>query len=196
MSGFDVIAGSVLLLSGVVGFTRGATREVTSLVAFLLAAEIALFGLRYSAPIVERFIHAPWAAKMASLLVVFLLAYIGLRTVGGTLIRGVRRLGLSSLDRALGAAVGFARGVVVLGVGALVIEAALPAANLPGWIADARLFPLARASGAALLTVAPRDWKRRAGETPLFRRLVTDAPVAAESAPPRRGLGVLVETAR
>ena len=38
MTGFDYIAGAILLVSGVIGFFRGATRELVTVIAFLAAA--------------------------------------------------------------------------------------------------------------------------------------------------------------
>jgi membrane protein required for colicin V production len=41
---FDIIAGLLLLVSGVTGWMRGASRELTSALSFIFAAAIALLA--------------------------------------------------------------------------------------------------------------------------------------------------------
>jgi len=60
MTLFDIIAGLLLLASGVFGFIRGFTREVTTVLAFIAAAVIAVWALRYTGPLVRDAIHTPW----------------------------------------------------------------------------------------------------------------------------------------
>ena len=148
MTGFDFIAGGVLLVSGLLGFLRGATRELTTVIAFIAAVAAAIFGLRISAPLARHFIHTPWLANVAAVLVVFIIVYIIVRLIGGRLTRGVRQTGLSSLDRALGFAIGLARGVVAVGVIVLLIRAATPPERMPAWFTHARTYPVANAAGA------------------------------------------------
>src|ERR1043165_3755010 len=103
---FDIGAGVVLLASGAFGFFRGFTREVTTLIALVVAAAIALIGLRYTGPTAGHVIHTDWMASAAAVLAVFIVAYIVLRLIGGYLTRQVRQTAaLSSLDRVLGFAI-------------------------------------------------------------------------------------------
>lgn len=156
MTGFDFFAGAILLVSGLIGFWRGATREVTTVIAFIAAVVGSIFALRISGPIARHFIHTAWLANVAAVLAVFVLIYIVVRLVGGRLTRGVRQTGLSSLDRALGFAIGLARGVVMVGIVVLLIRAATPPERVPGWFTHARIYPVANAAGAALRVLAPK----------------------------------------
>ncbi|HEY7851637.1 MAG TPA: CvpA family protein [Caulobacteraceae bacterium] len=156
MTGFDLIAGGILLVSGLVGFLRGATRELTTVIAFIAAVAGSIFALRFSGPVARHFIHTGWLANVAAVLAVFIVIYIIVRLVGGRLTSGVRQTGLSSLDRALGFAIGLARGVVAVGVLVLLIRAATPAERMPIWFTHARTYPMANAAGAALRVLAPK----------------------------------------
>jgi membrane protein required for colicin V production len=156
MTLFDYIVGAVLLISGVMGFARGATREVTTVIAFLLAAIIAVFGLRYTGPIAQHAIHTVWMADAAAILGLFIIVYIILRLIGGALTRGVRTAGLSGLDRTLGFGIGLVRGLVVIGIVSLLIGAALPPQRTPVWVTQAKLYPLALAAGDGLRTFGPK----------------------------------------
>lgn len=157
---FDYGALLVLVGSGLLGLLRGFTREVTTVVAFVLAAVVALFGLRFTAPFARHVIHTPWMANTAAVLVLFVLAYIVLRLIGGVVTRQVRdTAGLSGLDRILGFGVGVVRALVVLGAFSLLITAATPAERMPKWITAARLWPMSETTGKMLRMFAPEGLK-------------------------------------
>ena len=65
MTQFDYIVIAILAISGIVGFIRGAAREVVTVLAFLLAAMAAMFGLRFAGPIARATLAA--TAMKASL---------------------------------------------------------------------------------------------------------------------------------
>jgi len=189
MTAFDFVAGAILLVSGLVGLARGATREVTMVIALVLAALIAVFGLRFTAPIAHHFIATVWMANVAAILVLFIIAYVILRAIGGVLTRGVRATALSGADRALGFAIGLVRGLVVLGAFVLFIHAATPPERVPAWLKDARLYPLADAAGDALRSVAPRGFRLAKDMAPTVADAVVE-PSTQQNAPgdpPRHG---------
>ncbi|MBA3811410.1 MAG: CvpA family protein [Caulobacteraceae bacterium] len=183
MTLFDILAGSVFLISGVIGFARGATREVTTVIAFVLAAVIAVFSLRVTAPLAHHLIATVWLANTAAILVAFVVAYILLRMVAGALHRGVRQTVLSGVDRALGFAIGLARALVVVGAFALILNAATPPERMPAWITRAKLYPLANAAGGALRAFAPQGIKVAHDVAPAVEQAGTGAPAAAPSGP-------------
>ena len=187
MTNFDYAAGFLLLVSGVVGFARGATREVTTVVAFVLAAIVAVAALRLSGPVMATVIHARWLANTAAILLVFIVAYLVFRLVGVALTRTVQQTGLSGLDRLLGFAIGLVRGVVVLGGFALLLNAAMPPERMPTWISNARLYPLADAAGGALRAFAPRGMKVAHDVAPALADAVAGEGISTQDAPAAAG---------
>jgi membrane protein required for colicin V production len=178
---FDYGAGIVLIGSGLVGFFRGFTREVTTVIAFVLAAVIAVYGLRFTAPFARHVIHTAWIANTAAVLALFIAAYIVLRLIGGFITRQVRAAAaLSSLDRALGFGVGVVRGLVVLGAFSLLINAATPPERMPPWISKARLWPLANVAGAVLKMFAPEGLKMAHTVAPAVQDAVKEGTVAGD----------------
>ncbi|HEY1930303.1 MAG TPA: CvpA family protein [Caulobacteraceae bacterium] len=155
MLAFDWAAGGLLAASAAIGLARGATREVTSIVALVIAAILAIAVGRFGDPLLHRLIHPDWLARPAGMAVVFVIAYVALRLIGGLLTRGVRDSGLSGLDRVLGLTLGLGRGLAALGAFALLLGAFVPAQRTPPWIGRARLYPLALGAGAALRAAAP-----------------------------------------
>ena len=191
MTLFDILAGAVLAVSGLIGFARGATREVISVIAFVLAAVIAVFSLRFTGATAQHFIATPWMAHAAAILVVFVIAYIVLRLIGGRLTGGVRQTVLSGFDRALGFAIGLVRGLVVVGAFMLLIDAAPPPERMPPWITKAKLYPLANAAGGALRAFAPQGFKAAHDMAEGAALAVTSG--GGESAAQRKGMDDLVQ---
>ena len=187
MTNFDYAAGFLLLVSGVVGFARGATREVSTVVAFVLAAIVSVAALRLSGPAAATVIHARWLANTAAILAVFIVAYLLFRLIGAALTRTVRETGLSGPDRALGFAIGLVRGVVVLGAFALLLDAAMPPERMPAWISGARLYPLADAAGGALRAFAPKGMKVAHDVAPALADAVTGAESTSQDSPADAG---------
>ena len=160
MNLFDLVAGSTLVISALIGFSRGAVLEVVALFAFTAAATLSVYLLPFTAPVALRTVHPLWAANAVAVALSFLIAYVGFRLLGSNLSRAVRSQStLGQLDRTVGLAFGVVRALVVLGVIYLVFSAA-PFGWPPELITQARLYPLARGSGLALASVAPGGLSR------------------------------------
>jgi membrane protein required for colicin V production len=157
MSLFDLGAGLVLIVSAFVGWIRGASREVATVAAIVIAAVVALFSLRLTGPIARHAIATPWIANIAAILIVFAAVYILLRVLAAAMTRRLHQTsGLGSVDRAVGAGFGVARALVILGLANLVINAIVPADRMPTWISGAFLYPVSSASARALQAFAPQ----------------------------------------
>jgi len=153
---FDIIAGLLLLISAVTGWTRGASRELTSALSFIIAAAISLFGLRISGPIFRSLMDPDWAATAAAIVVVFVVFFLIIRLIGGQLTAGLHETSAGTLDRAVGATFGVIRAVVILGVFNLLLHLATPPDRMPHWVEDSMFYPLSEASGAVLKVFAPK----------------------------------------
>jgi membrane protein required for colicin V production len=170
---FDYIAAGVLLVSGLVGFVRGATREVTTVLAFMAAAALAMFALRLTGPIARQAIHAGWVADAVAVLSVFVAVYIVLRLLAGAAVRRVRATSLSGLDRGLGFGIGLARGVVTIGGLTLLIGAATSLDRMPAWVTGAKSYPLAEAAARGLKSFAPQGLQFAKEAVPTVENTVT-----------------------
>ena len=90
MTLFDIMALTLLAVSGGVGFFRGAVREMATVLALLVAAAAALWGLRFSGPLMRGMLEPVWAANVAAVLLVFVVIYIALRLIGGRIANRVQ----------------------------------------------------------------------------------------------------------
>lgn len=208
MTPFDIIAGLLLLVSGVTGWIRGASRELTSALSFILAAAVALFGLRVSGPIFRKLMDPDWAATAAAVLVVFVVFFLIFRLIGGRLTARLQESSAGTLDRGFGATFGLIRACVMLGVFNLLLHLATPPDRMPHWVEDSMFYPLSEASGQVLKVFAPKG-KALAGKlAPAIKDAVHDGEedgdnTSGEKSPgkgydrnQRRDLDDLVEKSR
>ncbi len=157
MTLFDFIALVILGVSTLVGLVRGALREVTTVVAFVGAVFVALFSLRFTAPLARAAVHPAWAGNAVAVVVVFLATYLLLRVIAAAVTRSVHDTQiLGTADRLVGGSFGLVRGLVALGLMTLLFHAATPPEQVPAWISQAKLHPLAEVSATALRTLAPK----------------------------------------
>ncbi|WP_292066164.1 CvpA family protein [Brevundimonas sp. UBA7664] len=156
MTGFDVIAILVILASAAAGWVRGGTREIITLLSFVLAAFIALVALPLTAPLGRAMVDPDWAGTIAAAIVSFLLVYFGIRIFGSVLSkRAQAHPHLGGVDRFLGVFVGAARSLVLLGAIHLVIVAAMPGERTPRWLSEAALRPVTAGAARVIQIVLP-----------------------------------------
>jgi membrane protein required for colicin V production len=157
MMPFDLIILGILLLSGILGFAQGAVKELVSLVSLVAALVLAMLGLRFVTPLIEAWMDPDWAAAPIAFLLVFALAYLGLRLLGSGLTGGIRQARLlSALDRALGFGFGLVRAALFLGVCNLAFTAATAPGYAPAWLQGSLFYPLTERSAAMIRALAPQ----------------------------------------
>ena len=183
MTLFDLIVLVLLAVSALVGFIRGATRELITVIAFIVAALAAVFLLRFTGPIARGAIDPNWAGNAVAILVVFLAVYILLRVGGAAITKRIHQTqALGTADRVAGIGVGLLRALVLIGVFHLVFHAATPEERLPRWMTDAAAYPLSSAAASGVRLFARESSSRAEGLGPAIREAVAEPP-AAEAAP-------------
>ena len=156
MTGFDAFAILVILASAAAGWVRGATREVITLLSFVLAAFLALVSLPLTSRIGRALIDPDWAGTIFAAVAAFLIIYFGIRIFGSILSkRAQAHPTLGGVDRILGVFVGAGRSLVLLGAIHLVIVAALPGERTPRWLSEATLRPVSAGAARAIQIILP-----------------------------------------
>lgn len=174
LSLFDLAAGLVLIVSALVGWLRGASREVATVAALAIAAVVAIFGLRYTGSVARHAIATPWIANIAAILIVFAAVYILLRVAAAAISRRIHQgPGLGGADRVIGAGFGAVRALVILGLANLTIRAIVPADRMPTWISGAWLYPVSFASGRVLMAFAPQGARLAHQVEPVVGKAIT-----------------------
>ena len=184
MTGFDVIAILVILASAAAGWVRGGTREIITLLSFVLAAFIALVALPLTAPLGRALVDPDWAGTIAAAVASFLLVYFGIRIFGSILSkRAQAHPQLGGIDRILGILVGAARSLVLLGAIHLVVVAAMPGERTPRWLSEATLRPVTAAAARMIQIVLPGIGRGADALTPVATSSVNEGFSGEEALP-------------
>lgn len=155
LAAFDLFALAVLFFSGLMALMRGFVREALTITAFVAAALAAL----WTRPVLAGLLIAPTGsallANLISMVTVFLLVYLAVSFVTGSLQKNVKSgEDVTTINRTLGFVFGLVRGVVLLGMLVLVLNNTMPGAN-PAWLTSARVYPVADAAARLLQSLAP-----------------------------------------
>jgi membrane protein required for colicin V production len=187
MTGFDVIAILVILASAAAGWVRGGTREIITLLSFILAAFLALVALPVTAPIGRGLVDPDWAGTILAAVASFLLIYFGVRIFGSALSkRAQAHPQLGGVDRFIGVFVGAGRALVLLGAVHLVIVAAMPGEKTPRWLSEAALRPLTAGAARAIQIILPGIGRGADALTPVVTSSVSKGFKDDQALPPTK----------
>ncbi len=120
-TGFDVVVLLILLISLIMAAQRGLARELTSLLALLIASAIALFvfgRFRFAA---QDFISPSWLADGALGLGTFALAYMLMVFLLSGIVKSLKGKKVGLIDRLFGAGFGVMRGLLVAALGVMLL---------------------------------------------------------------------------
>jgi membrane protein required for colicin V production len=203
---FDIIIVAILVISAGMGFYQGAIREMVAAVSFTLAAIGAVYGLRFTGPIAQGFIHPDWVGTVCALVVSFAVIFAGVKLLGSAVSQGIRDVPiLGALDRSVGLGFGLLRAFIFFGAFNIAFTAATPDNLKPSWIANSKLYPLTETAGALMKVFAPKGLGAAGEITPALTRAVLDGSVNPQrdsddrsgyDAHARGGIDDLVEKAR
>ncbi|MGV9005958.1 MAG: CvpA family protein [Brevundimonas sp.] len=185
MTGFDALALLVILASAAAGWVRGATREIITLLSFVLAAFVALVALPFTSPIGRSMVDPDWAGTIAAAIGSFLLIYFGIRLFGSALSkRAQAHPQLGGVDRFFGVFVGAARSLVLLGAIHLVVVAAMPGEATPRWLTQAMLYPVSAGAARVIQIVLPGIGRGADALTPVINSSVRAGFSDTQDLPP------------
>jgi membrane protein required for colicin V production len=109
----DIVIGVVVLLSVVGGLRKGFSREIIGLAAALLGLLLASQFYKLAGDPLKPYINGEWLTSVAGFLIVFFGVLIAGSIVSSIVRRILKTVGLSTVDRLLGAAYGLVRGSLV-----------------------------------------------------------------------------------
>lgn len=173
MTALDVFVFLLLIGGAAIGFVRGFTHEVVSLLAWIVAiAMLKLFHTQLWTGIQNSFDTSPAAGAVLAFAILFVPSFILVKLVARQLGGRTRRHAmLGPFDRVLGGGFGALKGL--LGVTLFFLLANLATdmvygaqAERPEWMVKSRTYPLLNASGRAIVdwVEARRNQPRPVGE--------------------------------
>ena len=157
MNGFDaaVLAGLVIAL--VTGFNAGLLRSAVTILAYLIAMPIAVWGMSLVASLTDSLPGSPMAQNSLLFFAIFLVCGIVLGKSMRMMLDETIGPGAGIGDRLAGAALGAVRVALVAITLVLVFDQLVPADRQPVWLTGSQLRPLLSAAGQKGFQSLPPD---------------------------------------
>jgi len=191
MNPLDLAVIGILALSAIFAFARGFVREALSIIAWVGAAAITLYGFNWVYAQVEPRMHDRLLSQLATGFGLFVTSLIVLTILTSILARAVRGSGLSPIDRTLGFIFGLARGAFLVCFAYLLLDfSGVQPNDRPEWIKEAKSEP-ALHKGADVLKGLLPEWLKAKSATAaeeLMRNVDPKAAAAAEADKAMRAL--------
>ncbi len=179
----DIVVLAVVLLSALLAFVRGFTREIFSLLAWIGGAAAAWLSLPWTEPYAREIVDDALAARIIAAVAVFIAVLFAVTLIGLPITGRIRESGLRALDRTLGGLFGVARGAVLVVLFYVVLLAFYPKDSRIAWLEGAISTPYLVRGAAIAERVLPKGMVRSG------RRAARDLRTGA-------GIGRQIEGAR
>lgn len=150
----DAILFAIMLVSALLAMVRGFSREILSVVSWLVAAAAAFFFYKPLTPYAAEYIASDTVAMVAAAAAIFLVVLIIVSFITLRIADFIIDSRIGALDRTLGFIFGAVRGLLLVVVAMLFFNWLAPE-NQPDWIAGARSKPFLDNLGQQLVAALP-----------------------------------------
>ena len=190
MNPLDLGVIGIVTLSAIFAFARGFVREALSIVAWVGAGAITLYGFNWVYAQVEPRVHDRLLSQLIAGFGLFVTSLIVLTILTGIVARMVRASGLSPIDRTLGFIFGLARGAFLVCLAYLLLAVSVQPSDWPAWIRDAKSEPYLHGGADILRRFLPEALKAKSttAAEELMRTIDPKAAAAAEAQRAMRAL--------
>jgi membrane protein required for colicin V production len=176
MNPLDLGVLAVIVLSAVFAFARGFVREALSIVAWITAGAVTLYGFQAVYAMVDPMVHNPLLSQLIAGFGLFVGTLIVMTILTGIVARSVRSSALSPIDRTLGFIFGLLRGAFIVSLAYLLLDFGLPTqSDRPAWMREAKSTPYLQQGADLLRVVLPDAWRSKAGDAADAIRTVSPA---------------------
>jgi len=155
----DLIVLAFMLISALLAMARGFTREVLSILSWVVAALAALWLFpRYQDEARALLEGSP--RLLADVLLIFTIFLVTLIVVTFITIRVADKIldsRVGALDRSFGFVFGLVRGLIIVVIAYLFFTWLVPETSQPDWVREARSRPILDATGEAIRRMLPED---------------------------------------
>ena len=158
MSIADWIIIAFLVFSVTAAAIEGFFHEAFKLAGLVLGYLLAAWQYHRLADWFAPHLKSPWVGEIAGFLIIFFAVLIVAGLAGRIARWAVKKAGLSSIDRILGAVLGLLKSVLVVAIVLTAVAAFAPAAK---WLAGSQLAPYFLVGGRAAIWLAPSELRSR-----------------------------------
>lgn len=174
----------VLIIGSAIHATyRGFVSETLAIFGWIAAAYATLVFGQWVAWWMQGAMSSQWLGQATGYVLVFLIVLIPMQFAASRISQNIKATQVGTLDSVAGTAFGIFRAAAVIGIAYLMFTSWVPYREQPGWIANARLFPVIRASADVVSSLipdrkirGPRDSESSSRESrdPIVEKLTPD----------------------
>jgi membrane protein required for colicin V production len=158
MSIADWIIIGFLIFSVAAAAIEGFFHEAFGLAGLVAGYLVAAWQYQRLANWFAPYLKSPWVGEIAAFLIIFFAVLIVFGITGRIARWAMKKAGLSTIDRMLGAVLGMLKGALVVAIVLTAMTAFAPAAR---WLADSELAPYFLVGGRAAIWLAPSELRQR-----------------------------------
>lgn len=185
MNWLDWLIVAFVAVSVIGGFKEGFIRMGVGFAALIVGFLAASWFHGSAAAVLLPFIHSKPAASILGYILIFVLVMIAGTLIAAIIVRIFKLIGLSLMDRLLGAVFGFVRAAIVLAIAAMIIMAFAPR-RMPAAVNQSELAPYVLGGSELLAAVTPYEIKKGFEKSYAeLREMVHDLPVKKKRLPER-----------
>ena len=137
----DALIILAIILFGLIGFVKGFTQRVLSLVSWAAAIGLSFKAYPFLKPLVERYIASGTTAIVLTSAVVFVALLVVFKLLAHALSALIHKSPLKGLDRFLGIIVGLAMGAFIISIVAIAVHAFFKPTHTPEVIRTSKIWP-------------------------------------------------------
>ena len=157
LNNLDVVFLIIVGISALVGIARGMTKEILSILGWVLAAAAVFYITPIVDPMMHKYISSSILSSIVSgMIILIVFCIIWVLTVDRLAVV-IRTSKLSALDRIFGFVFGIARGVLIVILVALMISTIIPEDSQKGVFADSKYFKVASNGAEPLKRLIPQS---------------------------------------
>lgn len=185
LNNLDVVFLVIVGVSALVAIARGVTKELLSIIGWVLAGVSVYYLLPVVDPIMKKYIASEVLSGLVSGMVILIMFCIFWVLAADKISTQIRFSKLSALDRILGFIFGILRGVVIVILLQIMISSLIPEESQKGVFAESRYFKLAGDAAGPIKGLIPEKWfddLKAKGETLGVVAAKTDEKVDEEKA--------------
>ena len=166
LSYLDIVLIAVAFLSGMLALYRGLTRELLSILSWIIAGAAVLYFVLYQKAFAEEIANNLGApvqiAQIGVGALIFLIVLVVVHLITSRISDSILESRVGLIDRLLGFAFGVLRGFILIVIPFLFFEKLYPTPEAqPTWISQSMSLPMLRSTGSAiegfLVQVVPAD---------------------------------------
>ncbi|WP_336276278.1 CvpA family protein [Bartonella sp. CB178] len=154
----DGVVVVIVLLSALLAMLRGFSREVLSLVSWVIAAIATLFFFKPVLPFSEQYISNKMIALIVTLTTLFVIILIITSIITMRISDYIIDSRIGILDRSIGFIFGALRGLLIVVIGMLLLDALIKPEQQSDWLKNAKTRPTLDLLGTKVLNVLPKNF--------------------------------------